>query len=85
MLLSDYLLPVFSLHIDMGRLTRVLLLLSLASVVGWYALQRKLVKVLHDGSIDFLFDPTERFELDSKYSWIFTVAVILVASSIIAI
>lgn len=69
----------------MGRLTKVLLLLSLASVVGWYALQQRLAKILHDGSIDFLFDPTERFELDSKYSWMFTLAVILVASSIIAI
>lgn len=71
---------------NMGRLTKVVVLLALVGVACWYALQQKTpVESFKDGPLHFLFDPTERFDIESKKSWVLTVAVIVVASGVIAL
>lgn len=52
-------------------------------LAAWHFWTREIVDT-HGLDLDFQFDPKERFELDSKNSWIVTVVVILVASGLIA-
>lgn len=55
------------------------------ALVAWHFCTRHVLDHQDGLQLDFKFDPTERFDLDTKHSWIVTVIVILVASGLIAL
>lgn len=68
----------------MNKLARIIVILTVL-LVAWHFWTRNAVDSQDGLRLDFQFDPTERFDLDSKHSWIVTVIVIVVASGLIAI
>lgn len=70
----------------MGKFARIAVFLGVASIAVWFLLKKNIQQDGHGNlDLEFYFDPPERFKLDSKNSWIVTVIVILVASSLIAL
>lgn len=70
----------------MGRLNKLTILVLILAAVAWHRFSyRASNDVSENYVLDFEYEPTERFNLDSKWSWAFTALVVVIASSYIAL
>ncbi|KAF7582629.1 putative thioredoxin protein [Clavispora lusitaniae] len=75
-------MPLFN---AMGRTNGLVFLLLIFSIMAWYQFSYRPSHDVKDNHVlEFEYEPTERFNLDSKWSWALTILILVITSVFIS-